>query len=65
MTPTEPLAARYREYATACLIIAKCQENERDRLVLIDMAQAWLALANYAVKSESMFVTPEPQPDDV
>lgn len=58
MTPTE-LAARYREYAAKCVLLAQSQENANERLGLIDMAQAWIALAEQAEKNEALFVVHE------
>jgi hypothetical protein len=54
MTPAE-LAVRYRGYAIRCLLFAKQQDNAGDRLILVDMAQAWAALADYAEKNEPVF----------
>jgi hypothetical protein len=53
MTPGE-LAARYRDYALRCLLFAKQQDNVSDELVLIDMAQTWAGLADYAEKNGSV-----------
>jgi hypothetical protein len=38
-------AARYWGYAAQCLIVAQRQDNVADRLILLNMAQAWAALA--------------------
>ena len=64
MTPAE-LAARYREYAARCMIMAQRQENANEKLAMLDMAQAWADLAGLAEKNESIAVvyeTPEPPP---
>ncbi len=58
MMPTE-LAARYREYAAKCVLVAQSQENANEKLALIDMARAWIALAEQAEKNESLFVVHE------
>jgi len=58
MTPSE-LAARYREYAAQCMLLAENQENANEKLALIDMTQAWIALAELAEKNESLFVAHE------
>jgi hypothetical protein len=50
MTPDE-LVAHYRRYAAECLAIAKDTPDRRGKLGLLDMAQAWLALADQAEKS--------------
>ena len=64
MTHAE-VAARYRDYAAQCLAVAKHQKNERDRLALVDMAQAWLMLADQAAKDKTpsaVHKTPEKAP---
>ena len=58
MMPTE-LAARYREYAARCVLLAQSQENASEKLALIDMAQAWIALAEQAENNEPLFVVRE------
>jgi hypothetical protein len=66
MTPGE-LAARYRDYAAKCLTIAQRQESADEKLALIGMAQAWVALAEQAEKNESLFTvyeTPDPPQRD-
>jgi hypothetical protein len=59
MTSAE-LAARYREYAAKCLVIAKDEQDLAERLVLLDMAQAWLALAEHAAKNAALVVCETP-----
>ena len=54
MIPAE-LAVRYRGYAIRCLLFAKQQDNTGDRLILIDMAQAWATLADCVEKNEPVF----------
>ncbi len=54
MTPAE-LAVRYRGYAIRCLLFAKQQDDAGDRLILVDMAQTWATLADYAEKNEPVF----------
>jgi hypothetical protein len=61
MTPAE-IAARYRDYAAKCLIVAQTQENVSERLVLIHMAQAWIALADQAEKNQSLPIVYETPP---
>ncbi len=61
MTPAE-LAARYREYAAQCVAVAQSLDHAREKLALLDMAQAWIALARQAEKNEKLAVvyeTPE------
>jgi hypothetical protein len=53
MSPAD-LAARYREYATTCVAMAQSLESADEKLVLLDMAQAWIALAKQAEKNEGM-----------
>lgn len=43
------LAARYRGFATQCLIVAQRQESAGDKLALVNMAQTWIALAEQTV----------------
>jgi hypothetical protein len=54
MTPAE-LAVRYRGYAAQCCIVAQRQDNAGDKLALVNMAQAWVALAEHMEKNESLF----------
>lgn len=49
------LAAHFRGYAVQCLIVAQHQRSAGDRLTLIDMAQAWAALAEQAKRNEPLF----------
>lgn len=58
MTPSE-MAARYRDYAGKCVLLAQSQEHAREKLALIDMAQAWIALAEQTEKDESLSVVHE------
>jgi hypothetical protein len=58
------LAAHYRSYAIQCLTVARRQECAGDRLALINMAQAWVALAELTEKIESLFLK-YGVPDDI
>jgi hypothetical protein len=59
------LAARYRGYGAACLLLARGEEKADQKLVLIDMAQAWIVLAEQAEKYESLFMAYEvPRTED-
>lgn len=63
MTSAE-LAARYRGYAIRCWLFAKQQHDVSDKRMLIDMAQAWVTLADNIQKNESLcalFVAPDPE----
>ena len=53
MTATE-LATRYRGYAAKCLLIAQTLETASDKLVMVDMAQAWADLATILEKNEHL-----------
>lgn len=53
MGPSE-LAARYRKYAAECTVIAQCLQGATERLSMLHMAQAWLALADQALRNESL-----------
>lgn len=62
MSPTE-LSARYREFATKCIVVARGLQATNEKLALLDMAQAWIDLAAQAEKNERLAVvyeTPEP-----
>lgn len=47
ITPAQ-LAARYWGYAAQCLIVAQRQDDASDKIALINMAEAWVALAEQA-----------------
>jgi len=57
-TPAQ-LAAHFRGYAAQCLVVAQHQRRAGDRLALIDMAQAWAALAEQAEKNEALLAAYE------
>jgi hypothetical protein len=64
MSPAD-LAARYRQRAGKCFTISQKMEDAGERLELIDMAQAWLALAEQAERNGQLFTvheTPEQRP---
>jgi hypothetical protein len=46
------LAARYWGYAAQCLIVAQRQDAVGDKLALINMAQAWVTLAEQTERAE-------------
>ena len=58
MTPAE-LAARYRAYAAQCLIVAQSHDEPGEKLALIDMAQAWITLAEQTEKNGRVSVVYE------
>lgn len=58
------LAAHCRGYAAQCLVVAQHQHNAGDRLTLINMAQAWAALADQIINNEALFAIYELQPDN-
>jgi hypothetical protein len=60
ITPAQ-LAARYWGYAAQCLVVAQRQDNAGDKLALINMAQAWVNLAEQAEKNDAAFVACETQ----
>ena len=43
-------ASRCREYATQCVRMASETEDEKQKLVLLQMAQHWIALADDAAR---------------
>ncbi len=55
VSPAE-LAHRYREHAAHCLKIAQDVADLRSKLSLLDMAQAWVALAEQAEKNGETFL---------
>jgi adenosyl cobinamide kinase/adenosyl cobinamide phosphate guanylyltransferase len=61
MTPAD-IAALYREYAAKCLIVAQRLENSAERVALVDMAQAWVALADQAEKNQALPIVYETPP---
>lgn len=61
ITPAQ-LAAHCRGYAAQCLIVAQHQNSAGDRLALINMAQAWAALADQIVNNAPLFAVCELQP---
>lgn len=61
MGPSE-LAARYREYAAKCIAVANERASAAEKLSMLDMAQAWIDLADQALKNErlqTVYETPE------
>lgn len=58
MTPAD-LAARYREYAGNCVALAQGMESAKEKLVFLDMAQAWMALAEQAERNEALLLVYE------
>jgi hypothetical protein len=46
------LVDRYREFATACVRVAQQATNADDKASLLQMAEAWLWLAERASKSD-------------
>lgn len=61
ITPAQ-LAAHCRGYAAQCLVVAQHQHNAGDRLALINMAQAWAALADQIANNAPLFAVFELQP---
>lgn len=64
ITPAQ-LAARYWGYAAQCLIVAQRQNKAGDKLALVNIAQAWVSLAEQTEKNEPALVshdTPAPAP---
>ena len=58
ITPAQ-LATHYRGFAAQCLVLAQHQRSAGDRLALINMAQAWAALAEQAEKNKHPFMVNE------
>lgn len=59
------MSALYRYFAARCLDIARHQKEPAKKLALLDMAQAWLKLAEQAEKNHEaptlVYETPEPR----
>lgn len=53
MTPAE-WAARYREYARQCFAVAQGMPDAKDKLAMLDMAQAWVDLAALAERNQRL-----------
>jgi hypothetical protein len=58
MSPKE-IAARYREHAASCIKVAAGLSEISNKLMLLDMAHAWIALAEQAEKNEALAVVYE------
>ena len=43
----------YRDLAAKCVELARTMDCSRDRSIMLDMALAWLRLAEYAAKSDA------------
>jgi hypothetical protein len=64
MQPDE-MVAKYRLHAAHCIDIAQRIPDASSRLALLAMAQAWLALAELAIKnSETVLVYEAPTPKE-
>lgn len=53
MTPAE-LAARYRRYAADCYSIARLCDDMGGKLSALEMAAAWLDLAQQSAKNQAL-----------
>ncbi len=47
-------AARYRNYAANCVVIAQMLADVAEKLSLVDMAQGWITLAEQAQEYASL-----------
>ncbi|HEV2718307.1 MAG TPA: hypothetical protein VGU64_23780 [Terriglobales bacterium] len=56
------LVARYRLYAAHCVEVAQRLPETESKLMLLDMAQSWLMLAEQAAKNNKSYETPMPTP---
>jgi hypothetical protein len=64
MAVTRARAEEYRRRAEECLDLARRISLERDRAVILDMAQSWLRLAEQQERQEEIIqppVTEQPQ----
>lgn len=67
MTATE-IAARYRGYAADCVKVASELTVSASKLRLLDVASAWIALAEQAERNASLsliYETPEPSASQI
>jgi hypothetical protein len=58
-------AGDYRVRAKSCMQLARNATDADSKMLLLDMAQAWLALAEQAEKNSAttlVYETPEPRP---
>jgi hypothetical protein len=58
-------AGLYRLYAARCIELSRHLADIDGRAVLLNMAQAWIALADQAEKNDAttvVYETPEPRP---
>ena len=51
MEPSE-VAARYREYAAKCVAVAQNLQDTAEKVSMLNMAQAWIKLADLALRNE-------------
>jgi hypothetical protein len=56
------LVARYRSFAAHCVDVAQRLPETESKLMLLDMAQSWLMLAEQAAKNNKSYETPIPTP---
>jgi hypothetical protein len=57
-------AAAYRVHAAQCILLAQRTEDSDSKIALLDMAHAWLALADQNDKNSQVtlvYETPEPR----
>lgn len=50
------MVERYRSYAAKCVKLSNNISDPRGKLVLLEMAQSWLKLAEEAIQSTENFV---------
>ena len=58
---------RYREFALECVEAARRTDDERNRVIMIAMAQAWTRLAQQAdrnSRNDLVYETPPPKKTD-
>ena len=56
---------RYRRYALECLRLAQDAKGRESKTAMLDMAHAWVRLANQAEKNsrtDLVYETPSPRP---
>jgi hypothetical protein len=57
--PDEDVVQKYLTRARCCVEIATTMSDVQQRLILLDMAQVWMRLANQAGTNESTDLTPD------
>jgi hypothetical protein len=60
MSGSDDVVAAYRLNAAKCVDIAQRSSDFRNKLVLLEMAQVWLLLADQAMKNSETVLSAQP-----